>query len=101
MFLKAKRANLVTLKRGLWMSNTNVVLLGKAVECCTLDGESLVAESDISLCSNSSTWARGIPLNNKGHLPTLGFSIRMLVFLVYMLCPISRFISKLSLQDCE
>lgn len=42
------------MKTGLWESNTSVVLLGEAVECCTLDGESPVAESITSLCSDPS-----------------------------------------------
>ena len=36
----------------LWESNTSVMLLGKAVECGTLDGEGLVAKSITSLRSN-------------------------------------------------
>ncbi|KAG2726156.1 hypothetical protein I3760_01G099700 [Carya illinoinensis] len=36
-------------------SNTNVVLLGEEVKCCTLDGDSPVAESITSLCSNPSS----------------------------------------------
>ncbi len=43
------------MKTGLWESNTSVVLLGEAVECCTLDGESPVAESIIGLRSNPSS----------------------------------------------
>uniref|UniRef100_A0A6N2L9E4 Uncharacterized protein ycf68 n=1 Tax=Salix viminalis TaxID=40686 RepID=A0A6N2L9E4_SALVM len=42
-------------ENGLWESNTSVVLLGEAVECCTLDGESPVAESITSLCSDPSS----------------------------------------------
>ncbi|RDX95454.1 hypothetical protein CR513_22023, partial [Mucuna pruriens] len=33
---------------GLWESYASVVLLGEIVECCTIDGESLVAESTTS-----------------------------------------------------
>ncbi|KAI9181940.1 hypothetical protein LWI28_020293 [Acer negundo] len=40
---------------GLWESNTSVVLLGEAVECCTLDGESPIAESITSLRSDPSS----------------------------------------------
>lgn len=43
------------MKTGLWESNTSVVLLGEAVECCTLDGESPVAESITSLRSDPSS----------------------------------------------
>jgi hypothetical protein len=42
-------------KTGLWESDTSVVLLGEAVECCTLDGESPVAESITSLRSDPSS----------------------------------------------
>ena len=38
------------MKMGLWESKKSVVLLGEVVECCILDGESLVVESIISLC---------------------------------------------------
>ncbi|XLS54126.1 hypothetical protein HN51_003881 [Arachis hypogaea] len=37
------------------VSYTSVVLLGEAVECCTLDGESPVAESITSLRSDPSS----------------------------------------------
>ena len=43
------------MKTGLWESNTSVVLLGEAVEYCTLDGESPVAESITSLRSDPSS----------------------------------------------
>ena len=43
------------MKTGLWESNTSVVLLGEAVECRTLDGESPVAESITSLRSGPSS----------------------------------------------
>ena len=43
------------MKTGLWESDTSVVLLGEAVECCTLDGESPVAESITSLRSDPSS----------------------------------------------
>ena len=43
------------MKKGLWESYISVVLLGAAVECCTLDGESPVAESITSLRSNPSS----------------------------------------------
>ena len=43
------------MKTGLWESNTSVVLLGEAVECRTLDGESPVAESITSLRSDPSS----------------------------------------------
>ena len=43
------------MKTGLWESNKSVVLLGEAVECRTLDGESPVAESITSLCSDPSS----------------------------------------------
>nr|AHA61365.1 calcium-dependent protein kinase [Arachis hypogaea] len=45
----------MTVKTGLWESYTSVVLLGEAVECCTLDGESPVAESITSLRSDPSS----------------------------------------------
>lgn len=37
------------MKTGLWESKISVVLLGEAVESCTLDGESPVAESITTL----------------------------------------------------
>ena len=43
------------MKTGLWESKKSVVLLGEAVECRTLDGESPVAESITSLCSDPSS----------------------------------------------
>lgn len=43
------------MKTGLWESNTSVVLLGEAVEYCTLDGDSPVAESITSLRSDPSS----------------------------------------------
>ena len=43
------------MKTGLWESNKSVVLLGEAVECRTLDGESPVAESITSLRSGPSS----------------------------------------------
>ncbi|KAL0641246.1 hypothetical protein Bca4012_052313 [Brassica carinata] len=39
----------------LQLSNKSVVLLGEAVECRTLDGDSPVAESITSLCSDPSS----------------------------------------------
>ena len=44
-----------TVKTGLWESDISVVLLGEAVESCTLDGDSPVAESITSLRSNPSS----------------------------------------------
>ncbi|KAK8701334.1 hypothetical protein V6N13_019722 [Hibiscus sabdariffa] len=41
--------------QGLWESNQSVVLLGKAVKCPTLDGDSPVAESITSLRSDPSS----------------------------------------------
>lgn len=46
-------------KTGLWETNTSVVLLRKAMECCTLDGKSPVTKSITSLRSNP---------NNTGHV---------------------------------
>lgn len=43
------------MKTGLWGSKVGVVLLGEAVESCTIDGESPVAESITSLRSNPSS----------------------------------------------
>lgn len=43
------------MKTGLWGGDTSVVLLGEAVESCTLDGESPVAESITSSRSNPSS----------------------------------------------
>ena len=43
------------MKTGLWGSKVSVVLLGEAVESCTIDGESPVAESITSSCSNPSS----------------------------------------------
>ena len=43
------------MKTGLWGSKADVVLLGEAVESCTIDGESPVAESIIGLRSNPSS----------------------------------------------
>ena len=43
------------MKTGLWGSKVGVALLGEAVESCTIDGESPVAESITSLCSNPSS----------------------------------------------
>lgn len=43
------------MKTGLWENNTRVVLLGEAVECGTLDDESLVAENITSLPSDPSS----------------------------------------------
>ncbi len=45
-------------REGLWESQTSVVLLGEAVECCTLDGDSPVAESITSLRSDPSSMGR-------------------------------------------
>ncbi|KAM1146098.1 hypothetical protein ACFX2J_037881 [Malus domestica] len=47
---------------GLWESNINIVLLGVAVKCRTLGGESPVAESITSLCSD---------LSSMGHVESL------------------------------
>lgn len=43
------------MKTGLWESNKSVVLLGEAVKCRTLDGDSPVAESITSLRSDPSS----------------------------------------------
>ncbi|QHN97004.1 Calcium-dependent protein kinase [Arachis hypogaea] len=43
------------MKTGFWESYTSIVLLGKMVECCILDGESPVTEKITSLRSNPSS----------------------------------------------
>ena len=52
-------------KTGLWESNKSVTLLDEAEECCTLDGESPVAESITSLCSDQSSMGHEMPKKEK------------------------------------
>ncbi len=57
------------MKTGLWGSKVGVVLLGEAVESCTIDGESPVAESITSLCSNPSSMGHVEPREKQQGTP--------------------------------